>query len=114
MVYSNILNKKIHVGGTFCDLAKAFNCVNHEMLLAKLYFYCIQRVTADWFRSYLTNIIQQVETKSPNSTQNFFSECGTLKRWSRPRVHPRALIVHNLHERPSTETKFLIITNIIC
>jgi hypothetical protein len=48
-------NQKIHVGGIFCDLAKAFDCLNHERLLAKLHFYDIQGVTADWFRRYLTN-----------------------------------------------------------
>ena len=29
----------LHVGGTFCDLDRAFDCLNHESLLAILYLY---------------------------------------------------------------------------
>jgi hypothetical protein len=66
------INQKTHVGGIFCDLAKDFDCVNHEILLAKLHFFGIRRVSANWFRSCLTNRRQKVEIKSPNTTQNFF------------------------------------------
>jgi hypothetical protein len=36
------LNDKMLVGGIFCDLAKAFVCVNHDILLLKLNFYGIK------------------------------------------------------------------------
>jgi hypothetical protein len=45
------VNQKMHVGGIFCDLLKAFEYVNHEILLLKLHYYGIQRTVANWFRS---------------------------------------------------------------
>jgi hypothetical protein len=72
-------NQKMHVGGIIYDLAKAFDCANHEIFLAKLHFYGIRGVNADSFKSYLTNRRQKVEIKSRNATQNVFSDWGTLK-----------------------------------
>ena len=37
----------MHVGGIFYDLAKAFNCVDHDNLWAKLHLYGIWGVCED-------------------------------------------------------------------
>jgi hypothetical protein len=39
-------NQKLHVGGIFCELAKVFMFVNHEILLVKLHFYSTQETRA--------------------------------------------------------------------
>jgi hypothetical protein len=73
------INQKIHVGGIFCDLAKAFDCVNHEILLTKLHFNGIQGTMVDWFRSYLTGRKQQIEIKPSNATQSTYSNWRTIE-----------------------------------
>jgi hypothetical protein len=41
----------MHVVGIFCDLTKVRDCMNHEVLLAKLHIHGIQGVPEDWFLS---------------------------------------------------------------
>jgi len=53
----------MHDGGIFCDLAKAFDCINYEILLAKLHFCGILGVSENWFRYYLSNRKPKVEVK---------------------------------------------------
>ena len=61
--------------GVFLDFSKAFNTVNHEILLRKLYKYGVRGKTLDWFTSYLTNRTQCV--KLGNIESNFLQiVCG--------------------------------------
>ena len=46
--------------GVFLHLSKAFDTIDHDILLSKLFHYGIQVVPYDWFKSYLTNRQQQV------------------------------------------------------
>jgi len=43
------LNSKLMVGGIFFNLEKAFDCLNHNILLSKLQFYDVHGKAKSWF-----------------------------------------------------------------
>jgi len=51
----NAMNNELLVEGIFCDLEKAFDCVNHDILLPKLEFYGISDKDLHLYQSYLGN-----------------------------------------------------------
>ena len=65
---NSIDDKKITVG-VFIDLKKAFDTINHKLLLKKLEFYGIRGIVLKWVESYLSNRKQYVYFNGIRSDQ---------------------------------------------
>ena len=67
------LDKGLYVVSLFLDLSKAFDTVNHQILLIKLKYYGLQQSEHNWFQSYLSNRKQQVHVNGVASDTRFIS-----------------------------------------
>ena len=61
--------------GMFLDLSKAFDTLNHKILLRKLYSYGVRGIALDWFGDYLEDRYQYTIYKNKIS-QNLLITCG--------------------------------------
>ena len=75
----NDINEELDKGncaiGIFIDLSKAFDTVNHKLLLRKMEHYGIRGNALLWFTSYLSDRIQYVSLNHTNS-QTLPVTCG--------------------------------------
>ena len=72
---SQAIDNNEYTAGVFLDLAKAFDTVNHEILLRKLDHYGIRGIVHDWFKNYLINRQQIVKYKLVKS-DSMTIKCG--------------------------------------
>ena len=76
--------------GVFLDLKKAFDTVDHQILITKLFSYGIRGNTLKWFQSYLTDRSQYVTYDCIESI-TYQARCS-------PGVNFRASFVYYLYE----------------
>ncbi len=75
----NNMDKGVATGVIFLDLKKAFETVNHELLIKKLAKYGINGNELDWFKSYLNDRSQAVHVKIDYLSGNVSKRIGVVK-----------------------------------
>ena len=99
-IHTCIENK--HYGcGIFIDLKKAFDMVNHDILLQKLEHYGIRNTSLAWFKSYLTDHTQFVSCNN-NSSEIKAITCGVPQGSV---LGPLLFLLH-INDFPSISNKF--------
>ena len=66
--WKKYLDNKESFGALLTDLSKAFDCVNHELLIAKLHAYGLDNSSLRLIHSYLNNRQQRVRIDNEFST----------------------------------------------
>ena len=67
-IYDNFNSNKL-IFSVFLDFQKAFDCVDHSILLSKLFHYGIRGIPHSWFKSYLSDRKQFISIDNINSAK---------------------------------------------
>ena len=72
---SQKIDSKYYSMGIFIDLSKAFDTINHKILIDKVEYYGIRGIALQWFTGYLSKISQYVQIEDICSNYLHLS-CG--------------------------------------
>ena len=75
---SNAFDNNNFVLGVFIDLSKAFDTLDHNILLEKLSIYGVKGNNLKWFHSYLSNWKQYIEFQNDDNKEK--NKSITIKR----------------------------------
>jgi hypothetical protein len=104
-------NKNMNVGELFCDLHKAFDCVNHKTILQKLEFYGIAGKFKTLIETYFNRRYQKVVLVSTTNYSCISSDweeikCGVLQGLILG--HLFFLCINDLPNTANKNTKFVL------
>ena len=94
-------NKSCKTGSVLLDISKAFDCVDHEILLHKLQHYGIRGNVCKWFESFLTNRTHYVEINGIRS-DSYTPDIGVPQG----SVHGPMLLIIYVNDLPSSSSLF--------
>ena len=74
--FTRLLRKNEYTLGVSIDLSKAFNTVDHSILLRKLELYAITDRNYAWIKRYLPNRLQYIQIDENSKTEFCVVKCG--------------------------------------
>lgn len=77
------INERKYFSGIFVDIMKAFDRVDHDILLTRMYEDGMRGVALHWFYSYLNNRTQQTKVNNTYSEPGLYGKSPmVLSLWS--------------------------------
>ena len=86
------------------DLRKAFDLINHDLLIEKLACFHLTESSLEWFRSYLKNRKQFVKLNNHNSSELVIRSSVPQGFQRSTTFNLRTCVIHHIHERHKLES----------